>query len=56
MRERRARTYSIRGPIVLFVVVMVLIVTLTVLWNVTLVHDYRLIRDLAAQCTRRSTA
>ncbi len=49
MSERRQRTYSVRGPIVLFVIVMILIVTLTVLWNVTLVHDYQLIRELAAQ-------
>ncbi|MEE8142602.1 MAG: HAMP domain-containing sensor histidine kinase [Planctomycetota bacterium] len=49
MRERRYKSFSIRGPIILFVVVLVLIITLTVLWNVVLVHDYNKLRELAVQ-------
>ena len=48
MRERRFKRFSIRGPVVLFALVLVLAVTLTVLWNVALVHDYNRLRDLAA--------
>jgi len=48
MRERRFKRFSIRGPAVLFALVLVLAVTLTVLWNVALVHDYNRLRDLAA--------
>ncbi|MEM7263300.1 MAG: ATP-binding protein [Planctomycetota bacterium] len=48
MPELRRR-FSIRGPIALVVVVLVLIVTLTVLWNVTLVHDYQQLKELAVQ-------
>ncbi|MHC4225031.1 MAG: sensor histidine kinase, partial [Planctomycetota bacterium] len=46
---RARRNFSLRGPIVLFSVVLVLIVTLTVLWNVVLAHDYQRFRDLAAE-------
>ncbi len=42
---------SIKGPVVIFVVVLVLTITLTVLWNVVLVHDYRRIEELAASDT-----
>lgn len=40
---------TLRGPVTLFVVVLVLIVTLTVLWNVVLVHDYQALRALTTQ-------
>ncbi len=43
------RHLSLRGPVTLFIVVLVLIITLTVLWNVVLVHDYQKLRQLAAQ-------
>ena len=49
MSERRYRTLSTRGPVILFVIVLVLIVTLTVLWNVALVQDYQKLKALAAQ-------
>jgi len=49
LNEPRYRHLSIRGPIILFVVVLVLTITLTVLWNVALVQDYQQLRQLAAQ-------
>jgi len=49
MNERNYRNLSIRGPVTLFVIVLVMIVTLTVLWNVVLVHDYQKLRELTAQ-------
>ncbi len=49
MSERRYRSLSIRGPVTLFVVVLVLIITLTVLWHVALVKDYQKLKQLAAQ-------
>ncbi len=49
MNERRSKRLSLRGPITLFVVILVLVVTLTVLWHVALVQDYRKLRALAAQ-------
>lgn len=51
MSETKYRNLSIRGPLTLFIIVLVLIVTLTVLWNVVLVHDYNKLRELAAQDT-----
>lgn len=50
--KRRYRKYprrSLRGPVTLFVIVLVMVVTLTVLWNFFLVHDYQKLRQLAAQ-------
>ena len=41
MRERRFVKLSTRGPAILLTVILVLIVTLTVLWNVVLARDYR---------------
>jgi len=38
---------SVRLPVALLVTVLVLVVTLTVLWNVVLVHDYNRLRELA---------
>ena len=49
MSERRYRSLSTRGPVILFVIVLVLIVTLTVLWHVALVQDYQKLKALAAQ-------
>ena len=49
MSERRYRSLSIRGPVTLFVIVLVLIITLTVLWHVALVQDYQKLKELAAQ-------
>ncbi|MCG8458229.1 MAG: HAMP domain-containing histidine kinase [Holophagales bacterium] len=47
MSDRRYPKLSIRGPVTLFVIVLILMVTLTVLWNVALVQDYQKLRDLA---------
>ena len=49
MNERRYPKLSIRGPVTLFVIVLVLISTLTVLWNVVLVQDYQKLKDLAVE-------
>ena len=38
---------SVRLPALLFATVLALVITLTVLWNVVLVHDYHQIRQLA---------
>jgi len=48
MNERRHRRLSLRGPVTLFVIVLVLIITLTVLWHVALVKDYQKLKELAA--------
>ena len=48
MSERRYRRLSTRGPVTLFVIVLALIVTLTVLWHVALVQDYQKLKELAA--------
>ncbi len=47
--ERMAppRQSTLRGPVAIFVIVLVLTLTLGVLWNVFLVHDYTRIRELA---------
>ncbi len=47
MSERRYRSLSLRGPVTLFVIVLVLIITLTVLWHVALVQDYQTLKALA---------
>lgn len=49
MNERRYRSLSLRRPVTLFVIVLVLIITLTVLWHVVLVKDYQKLKELAAQ-------
>ncbi len=49
MSDRRYRRLSTRRPLILFVIVLVLIVTLTVLWHVALVQDYQKLKALAAQ-------
>lgn len=45
--SQRYPNYSLRGPVTLFVVVLALILTLSVLWNVVLVHDYQELKALA---------
>lgn len=40
---------SLRGPVILFVIVLVLTVALAILWNVVLVHDYQKLKALTAQ-------
>ena len=47
--DPRYRHLSLRGPVTLFIVVLVLIVVLTVLWNVVLVNDYQKLRQLATE-------
>jgi signal transduction histidine kinase len=47
----RAFPRSARVPAVLLAIVILFTITLTVLWNVVLVHDYIRIRDLARQET-----
>lgn len=49
MSERSYSSPSIRGPVIQFIVILVLIIVLTVLWNVVLVHDYQQLRALAIQ-------
>jgi signal transduction histidine kinase len=49
VRERRFKTFSIRTPVILFTIILVLIVTLTVLWNVVLVEDLQRLREAAAE-------
>ncbi len=44
--RRRYPKLSIRGPVTLFIVVIVLMLTLGILWNVALVQDYQKLRDL----------
>ena len=46
-QDRRFRNLSTRGPWILFAVVLALSITLTVLWHVTLVNEYRKLRELA---------
>lgn len=48
---RRYPQISLKGPVILFVVVLVLILTLAVLWSAVLVHDYQLLRSMAGEAT-----
>ena len=48
MRERRFKKLSVRQPAILITMLLVLAVTLTVLWNFVLAHDYALLKELAA--------
>ncbi|MBI4612810.1 MAG: HAMP domain-containing histidine kinase [Planctomycetes bacterium] len=50
------RKRSLGGPVAIFVIVLALTVTLTVLWNVVLVHDYSRIRDLAQESEKAGEA
>jgi two-component system sensor histidine kinase KdpD len=47
LRERRFKKLSVRQPAILITLVLVLAVTLTVLWNFVLAHDYALLKELA---------
>ncbi|MEM6793830.1 MAG: HAMP domain-containing sensor histidine kinase [Acidobacteriota bacterium] len=47
--RRRYPQISIKGPVTLFVIVLVLMVTLTVLWHVALVKDYQMLKRLTAE-------
>ena len=51
MRERRFKKPSVRQPAILITVVLVLAVTLTVLWNFVLAHDYAQLKKLAGAAT-----
>jgi signal transduction histidine kinase len=48
LRERRFKKLSVRQPAILITLLLVLAVTLTVLWNFVLAHDYALLKELAA--------
>lgn len=50
-QDPRYRRLSLRGPVTLFVIVLALSVTLTVLWNFTLVNDYQKLKELAQGAT-----
>jgi len=47
VREVRFRNTSVRLPAALLATVLVLVITLTVLWNFVLVHDYNRLKELA---------
>jgi signal transduction histidine kinase len=47
LRERRFKKLSVRQPAILITLVLVLAVTLTVLWNFVLAHDYAQLKELA---------
>jgi signal transduction histidine kinase len=47
VREVRFRNTSVRLPAALLATVLVLVITLMVLWNVVLVHDYTRLKELA---------
>ncbi len=55
MKLRRIRA-TIRGPLILFVTSLVLVVALLVLWNVVLAFDYQRIVELAAQAEEEGAA
>ncbi|MEO1088783.1 MAG: histidine kinase dimerization/phospho-acceptor domain-containing protein, partial [Acidobacteriota bacterium] len=46
---RRYPQISLKGPVILFVIVLVLMLTLAVLWSAVLVHDYQLLRNVAGE-------
>lgn len=48
-QRRRHRRLSLRRPVTIFVFILALMLTLTVLWHVRLVHDYQKLKALAAQ-------
>jgi signal transduction histidine kinase len=47
LRERRFKNLSVRQHAILITMLLVLAVTLTVLWNFVLAHDYALLKELA---------
>ena len=55
MRGVRFRNTSVRLPATLLATVLVLVITLTVLWNVVLVHDYNRMKELAGGASFHTT-
>ncbi|MHC4828983.1 MAG: sensor histidine kinase [Planctomycetota bacterium] len=55
-RSRLRRLRGLKGPVILFVIALVLAVALLVLWNVVLAIDYRRITELAAQAAKQEGA
>jgi len=51
----RIRKASVRLPATLLATILVLVVTLTVLWNVVLVHDYNRMKELAGGAAFHTT-
>jgi signal transduction histidine kinase len=49
MNVKLRRIRSVRGPVILFVISLAIVIALLVLWNVVLAVDYRRIRELAAR-------
>ena len=47
--RRRYPQISLKGPVILFVIVLILMLTLAVLWSVVLVHDYQLLKNVAGE-------
>jgi signal transduction histidine kinase len=47
---------SVRGPVIMFVIALVLVVALLVLWNVVLAVDYQKIRELAQEAEEQGGA
>lgn len=47
---------SVRGPVIMFVIALVLVVALLVLWNVVLAVDYQKIRALAKEAEQQGAA
>ena len=47
---------SLRGPVILFVIALVLVVALLVLWNVVLAVDYQRIKELAREAESQGGA
>ena len=45
---RQLRIRSIKGPVILFVIALVLVVALAVLWNVVLTYDYQRLKSLVS--------
>ena|GEM_PF-395738 len=56
MSQKVRRVRSLRGPIILFVVCLVLVVALLVLWNYALARDYQKIKELAAKAAAEAGA
>ncbi|RMG09164.1 MAG: sensor histidine kinase [Planctomycetota bacterium] len=55
MKDLQRIRSSLRGPVTLFVLALVLMVALLVLWNIALVSDYQQIRELAARAEDSGT-
>lgn len=53
MKRQVRQIRSIRGPVIMFVIALVLVVALLVLWNVVLAVDYQRIRALAREAEQQ---